>query len=137
MSVISRITKPYRIYSNFTNVDLPNYNEAYQEIVSLTGLGIVYSSMLRFNNKSIMLKMEIDGTQSFEINLGDLKDMIPNGVYSAGISFPITYDDQKDLFVFNPSLPILYRESFKFYAKANSSSNNRDFEAAIVEYTVE
>lgn len=137
MSTVQRITSPYIVKSDFPLVDLPRNSEPYVEIASINEFGILLSAGFLFNNKDIMVKCEIDEVAVFEVDLNVINGMYPNNNSTAGLMLPMFFDDSKDMFVFRPSAALMFRNSIKFFAKASSNSNSRDFESAIIEYTRE
>ena len=137
MSTIARITSPYKVYTDFTKVDLPRSSEAYIQVAAIEEFSIFLSAAIKFNNKSVMVKCEVDDEIVFELDLEDLKDMLSQGEDSSMNGMPFTFDDQSDTFTFKPSAGLMCRSSIKFFAKAATTSSSRDFNAAVVEYTKE
>ena len=135
MSTVNRITSNYKLHTSFTEMSLPSSSGAFLEIASVAAFGILYKSILKFDNKGIIVTCEIDGIEIFEIDLRKLKDM--SGHDNDKISSPLVFSDHEDIFVFNPTYPIMFRESVKFYAKSSSSSSSRDLESFVIEYTEE
>lgn len=137
MSTVQRITTPYIIYSDFNSVDLPRSSESLQELVNINEFGILYSAALRFNNRSIIIRCEIDGELVFELDVENIYNMLSQNDTPTNTSMVFGFEDSKDLFTFKPSSPLMFRNSLKFYAKANSNSSSRDFLGTVIEYTRE
>lgn len=137
MSTIQRITSKYFVDSSFPFQDLPRDSEPYVEVASVNQFGLLLGAGLLFNNRSIVVKCEVDGEQIFEVSLSFLRDMFDQGEDSIGANLPFYFDDQKDLFTFKPTAALMFRDSIKFFARSSTNSSSRDFEGAIIEYTRE
>lgn len=137
MSTIQRITSSYKVDTSFPFQDLPRDYQDYLEIASINEFGILLSAGLLFNNKSIMVKCVIDGVEAFEVNLEIINEMYPNNNSTSGVQLPMFFDDSRDLLVFRPAQPIMFKSHIKFYAKASSNSSSRGFESGLIEYTKE
>ena len=137
MSTVQRITSPYVIFSDFNSVDLPRSTESLLQVVNINDFGILYSAGLRFNNRNITVRCEIDDIEVFEVDVNDIYNMLSQNDTPTNTGMVLGFEDSKDLFIFKPSAPILFKSSVKFYARANSNSSSRDFLGALVEYTRE
>jgi hypothetical protein len=112
-------------------------SDSYTEIAAISEFGILLSAGFLFNNKSILLRCEIDEEEVFEVNLSTINNMFPNNNSTAGLALPLYFDDSKDMVTFKPSTAVMFRKSIKFFAKASTNSNSRDFESGLIEYTRE
>jgi hypothetical protein len=131
MSSIQRITSEYTVYIG-QDLSLPRATEDYLEVVNISGLHLIHSLQIELNNQNVMIKVEIDGNTSFELDVNRL-------VYSgnlAGLFNPLFgFDTRDDIFFFKPRHSLLARNSFKVFMRANSNSGSRTMENLYLEYS--
>ena len=135
MSTVQRITSPYKLDYKNTKIDLNRDSGAFKDVYNFQGFGLLYSMAVEFNSDKILLEIEIDGAKILEI---DCSEIARSGQdFKSGFSDPIVFESSKDILRFNPTYPIMFRESLIVRAKANSNSSSRDFERILVERTIE
>lgn len=128
---IECIDNSYELISSAVKVDLPRANEARATIYSYTGSGKFLGFTTRFNSDRVDLSIIFDGVRVFELNLDDVESANPNpddnavgGNFNFASSF--FYENSRNIFTFNPRLPICFETSVTIEARADSNSSNRD-----------
>ena len=131
------ISRPIVHFYSATKIDLPNRNQNYHEIFSFEGRGDFINAVFRFNSDRIEFKAEIDGRVVTEIMLDDFNDFLGyRGDNSPAITkTPFNYNRDRNAFIIDFGTLVEFRESIKFYARADSSSNGRDLLDHQVIYT--
>jgi len=113
-----------KTYNDFTKVNLPTSSSSYYEILSIDNKGDFMYSSFKFNNDGILFKIEIDGEAILEVNLRDMRTMFEHS--NKFSRSPFTYNKENKTFEVSFDAPLAFRESIRFYAKADSGSNKRD-----------
>ena len=120
------ISRPLLNIVNYTKVDLPRSNAAYYEIYSFSGRGDFLSAQFKFNSEQVVIKIEIDGRIVTEVNMKHIKDLMGYRDKNLRSDAAINYNEGKKLAEINFGMPVEFRNSLKFFARANSTSNGRD-----------
>lgn len=133
-----------RIDSYFgPDVDLNNSGESFTTVYSYSGSGKLFCGMFEFNSDRIQFKLTIDSEVIFDLDLEDVEDFFPSsgdssgGNTGAGSTCWVSWNASKNTFKFMPTFPIEYSTQVLFEARANSSSNSREYERYMVELTKE
>jgi len=137
-STTPTINNPELEYS-FTKVDLPKWNEQFYTVTEISGTGCIHAFHLSFNSDRVIVRLEIDGQEIFDVDCEELEDYTisnnnGNGGGNFGSCMWMHWVKHGDHFVFSPKLPFKYNTSFKIMTKANSNSSSRDLEAYQLNY---
>lgn len=135
MSNVQRIVGDYKIKKYDSGVNLERLSENFLEVMRYDGNGNLYSMFAEFNNTKVLLKVIIDETEIFELDLDKLKNQGSTDMQYD--HFAVFSESSQDTFKFKPSFPILFRKSISVMAKANSNSSSRDFEYGMIELSEE
>lgn len=124
----------FEIEKSFTKIDLSN-SSSYTEIYSYSGKGRLESFWVRFNSDNVFVRLEIDGSQVFEIDCDDLENNAPafdEDGYEMFHSFgSINWHRGRNILKFEK--PLTFGTEIKIEAKANSSSTSRDMIGYIID----
>lgn len=110
-----------------TQITLPRSNEAYNSLYNYSGSGALSGFAARFNSANVLVRLEIDTSQIFEMDCSILEDMSPGGNPNSPIGkfLWISWDSSKSVLTFSPKHDLAFSTNLKIQAKANSTSNQR------------
>ena len=94
-------------------------------------MGYLHGFALRFNDEKIILRLEVDGNEVFEIDIKELKELTKKPEEDFPIPF-INYSEKRDAVMLDLRHPVLFKESVKIQAKANDNNSGRKLETSIV-----
>jgi len=127
-----------QIEYGFTKVDLPSYGQSFYTVSTVNDSGALHGFALRFNSDGVIIRLEIDGSEVFEIEAKELKDHFKVGNKDDRLpvfnSMWLIWNEQPKVFLFNPSSPISFNSSFTVKVKGNSGSTDRDLRAYQITY---
>lgn len=128
-------SKNYRLDTSFTKIDLPTSSSSYLDIYSYSGTGLLNGFVMDFNSDRVLVRLEVDSQQVFEIDCDDLESYVDDTGKGGGGEFgcALKWNKSKDQISFWSSNPICFTTSVKIQAKANSDSSSRDMNAYAVE----
>lgn len=119
------------IYKKIGRIDLPASSSNFLSIHRFDGDGFLDEIYAQFNNDDVEVEVLIDGNKIFELNLETSRNLLELDVTLFGVSLA---DGGKKL-NFKPRLPIKFKESLEFKARANDNSTTRDLLSALVIYS--
>jgi len=117
-------------------VSLPKLSQGYSEVYSLLAAGSFISGAIKFNSRSVMIKIEIDGTIFTELNLSDFRHDFGQSRTAQDDKNPIFFNKSDYILNIGFFTPIFFKDSVKIFAMANSNSSSRKMEAYQTFYTI-
>ncbi len=102
---------------------------AYFDIFTDTGAKTISGYQLQFDDNDIEVRLEIDGSEIFNIDCGKLKE-ISDWNTSSLPSVYISWNDANKVFFFTPSFPMKSLSSVKIQARSNGG---KKYEASIIQ----
>lgn len=128
----SSYSNTYNVYTSDTKIDLNNINNPHTVLYSYSGSGKFISTVIRFNDEDVFIRLVIDGVEVFDIDC-DILEGFDLDKEESNIFCGVKWSKDRNVFVFCPGLPISYNASVSIEARANSSSTSRDMNDIIVE----
>lgn len=141
--IVDSITNPPEIPSinkakleyGFDTVDLPRYNESFYEVSQNAGEGLLHAFELSFNSDRVIVKVEIDGQELFEVDCDELNNFDSfDYAHNTDPFIWFKWYSSGNHFVFKPQIPLKFNTSYSIKIKANSNSNSRDLKGFLVSY---
>lgn len=114
-------------YSQNQNLDDVNYYTIY----TVNGVATVSGFSVEFDDKKVWIKLEIDGTEIFDINCEKLKD-ISNWDNSPQPQTYVSWNDGLKVFYFTPNFPIKSETNITISARSKTGQNKK-YLASIVQ----
>lgn len=126
-SDISSTLKIHQEYDVDEDLDDVNYYVVY----SRNGESTISGFTLRFNDKKVWVKLVIDGVEIFDINCEELKDMSDWNAFPQPQTY-VSWNDNKELFFFTPSFPMVAASSVSIEARSKTGQNKK-YRAGIIQ----
>ncbi len=109
-------------------INLPVVTDDYIEIFNFEGKGIYVTSLFKFNNDDVILKVELDNSIILEQDINAFLDYF-NLTDGRNITYPLKVHKGGNICKLGFSNPVEFYSSVKIFAKSNSSSQRRDLQA--------
>jgi hypothetical protein len=107
-------------------------DSTYFTIYSSTGSLKISGFQVKFSDKKVEIRLQIDGVTIFEIDCEQLKLML-DWNQSPLPSTYISWNDNLDVFYFTPAFPVVSQTSIVISARALPGQNNKKYEASIIQ----
>ncbi len=105
-------------------------NVAYYDIFTATGIKTVSGFALEFDNRKVFIKLELDGTPIFDLDIQKLRDIL-DWNQAALPPFYVSWNDNLKAFYFTPAFPIKSATSIKIQARGKTGT--REYVGGIIQ----
>lgn len=96
----------------------------YFDIYSETGVKTISGFQIEFDDKKVWVRLEVDGTEIFDINCEKLKDVLDWNQSPQPQTY-ISWNDGLKVFYFTPNFPIQSQTSIKIQARSKTGQSKK------------